>query len=678
MAAHAPSETDEHTATSTPAHTPAPRISNPPDNSSRQSTGIDDEDIEASAAKGGQPASKPTASTPNEKPDIEHTVVADDPRSWSSARKWTQLAMLSFGALIPTMAANVFFPAIDQIKSDLNASDAQISLSISLYILAQGSFPLVWAPTSEIIGRKPCFLLAMLIFSVCVGVAGAVRSIKAVIALRVLGAAGSAAMLSISAGSIADMYEPHERGVKVGIYYSAPLLGPALAPVIGGALTEAGGWQATFYAMAGLGGASCLSFFFFRETFRVERSLAWQTAKKRALTKAEESRQAQANRDVTYIGSCEADHASTRRPFWERWMRRSKPNAASTPREKLSGGAGTTVSPASSIRPHTPPEYREPADVELAPPVAPMAPSAAAQAVDEAARQEERAARMARVTTNATARSAKPAAIARAKSAGSARRVLTRDGQEIKFKPTLADVNPWSNFKHVLNQPHNVLSLIYNGLAFGSQYSLSYTAARTFAAAPYSYGPLLVGVVLLALGVGGIFGSVLGGKLSDLRLRRKGIELGHKAPAEERIKSSFLAMLLCPLAFIMYAWTVHQHVEIAAPVVSLVLIGFSTFWPYSTSLSYIVDSNVGGASGAVSCNSFFRGLTAFVASEVAGPLQDAVGDGALYTGWAVLITIGQVLITVVAFKATSWREDKLSAWAWLKFRGLRKRIARSR
>ncbi|PWN41157.1 MFS general substrate transporter [Ceraceosorus guamensis] len=573
MAGRVPSETDEHTATSTPAHTSAPRISSPPGNSLRQSTGIDDEDIEASAAKGGQPASKPTASTANEKPDIEHTVVADDPRSWSSARKWTQLAMLSFGALIPTMAANVFFPAIDQIKSDLNASDAQISLSISLYILAQGSFPLVWAPTSEIIGRKPCFLLAMLIFSVCVGVAGAVRSIKAVIALRVLGAAGSAAMLSISAGSIADMYEPHERGVKVGIYYSAPLLGPALAPVIGGALTEAGGWQATFYAMAGLGGASCLSFFFFRETFRVERSLAWQTAKQRALAKAEGSRQAQANRDIKV----------------SRHRRKSRPISLVGIEADLSHGI--------------------------------------------------------------------PAP---------------------QFKPTLADVNPWSNFKHVLNQPHNVLSLIYNGLAFGSQYSLSYTAARTFAAAPYSYGPLLVGVVLLALGVGGIFGSVLGGKLSDLRLRRKGIELGHKAPAEERIKSSFLAMMLCPLAFIMYAWTVHQHVEIAAPVVSLVLIGFSTFWPYSTSLSYIVDSNVGGASGAVSCNSFFRGLTAFVASEVAGPLQDAVGDGALYTGWAVLITFGQVLITVVAFKATSWREDKLSAWAWLKFRGLRKRIARSR
>ena len=78
------------------------------------------------------------------------------------------------------------------------------------------------------------------------------RTIGALIALRILGAAGSSAMLSVSAGSIADMYEPYERGVKVsgrvgesvcerkadgvalceppnqvGIYYSAPLLGPA-------------------------------------------------------------------------------------------------------------------------------------------------------------------------------------------------------------------------------------------------------------------------------------------------------------------------------------------------------------------------------------------------------------------------------------------------------------------
>ncbi len=43
-----------------------------------------------------------------------------------------------------------------------------------------------------------------------------------------------AAVLTIGAGTLADMYEPHERGTVLGIYYAAPLLGPSLGPIIGG------------------------------------------------------------------------------------------------------------------------------------------------------------------------------------------------------------------------------------------------------------------------------------------------------------------------------------------------------------------------------------------------------------------------------------------------------------
>lgn len=83
--------------------------------------------------------------------------------------------------------------------------------------------PLVWSPISEIFGRKPCFLIAMGIFTVSMAiVGGAAQSMAMLIAFRVIGAGGSSALLAISAGSLADMYEPAERGIKVGIYYCSP------------------------------------------------------------------------------------------------------------------------------------------------------------------------------------------------------------------------------------------------------------------------------------------------------------------------------------------------------------------------------------------------------------------------------------------------------------------------
>jgi MFS family permease len=35
------------------------------------------------------------------------------------------------------------------------------------------------------------------------------------------------------------MYEPFERGTKLGIFYAAPILGPSLGPILGGLLTQA-------------------------------------------------------------------------------------------------------------------------------------------------------------------------------------------------------------------------------------------------------------------------------------------------------------------------------------------------------------------------------------------------------------------------------------------------------
>ena len=63
----------------------------------------------------------------------------------------------------------------------------------------------------------------------------------------------------------------------LGIFYAAPLLGPALGPILGGVLTQAFSWRATFWFLAADIGINLAVFvFFFRDTFRKERSLTYQ------------------------------------------------------------------------------------------------------------------------------------------------------------------------------------------------------------------------------------------------------------------------------------------------------------------------------------------------------------------------------------------------------------------
>ena len=44
--------------------------------------------------------------------------------------------------------------AINDIKAELHATDQEISLSLSLFLLFQGVMPLLWSALSEIRGRK--------------------------------------------------------------------------------------------------------------------------------------------------------------------------------------------------------------------------------------------------------------------------------------------------------------------------------------------------------------------------------------------------------------------------------------------------------------------------------------------------------------------------------------------
>jgi MFS family permease len=62
----------------------------------------------------------------------------------------------------------------------------------------------------------------------------------------------------------------------MGLYYTAPLLGPSLGPILGGALAQVWSWRATFWFLAVCIGIAFLSFLFFHETFRKERSLTYQ------------------------------------------------------------------------------------------------------------------------------------------------------------------------------------------------------------------------------------------------------------------------------------------------------------------------------------------------------------------------------------------------------------------
>jgi len=509
--------------------------------------------------------------------DIEHVEVEDDPRKWSRTRKRIILFVISAASMIAGLGGNLYNPAISEIESELHASSEEISWTLSLFILFQGCVPIIWSAVSEVYGRKIIYLLSLTICTVGCIVAATAKSIGVLIGIRCLQAAGSSAVISIGAATLADLYEPHERGTIMGIYYCAPLLGPALGPIIGGLLTQAFDWRATFWFLTIFTGICLLVFLFFKDTFRRERSLTYQLACQRIRRRA-------------LADSRRASQASTLAENSDTGPDLEKSKIASTNKEM------TTVNPPDGqmSQPHGDVEAQGAAKVPSIPTI-----------------------------------------------------------KEVRL--TLRDVNLILPMIHVLRQLNNLTTLFASGLYFAFSYSIAYTCSRTLSN-DYHYDALKIGAVLLSFGIGNLLGSILGGRWSDHVQRRLQAENGGVRHAEMRLKSTTLAMFILPPSVLAYAWVCDQHVNVSAICVTLFLAGFSSIWIYSSTLAYIVDANVGRSSSAVACNSCFRGTFAFVAAEVAVPLQDSIRDGGLYSLWAGLLLGAEALLLLVMWKGQTWRQ----------------------
>lgn len=98
---------------------------------------------------------------------------------------------------------------------------------------------------AENYGRRVVYLLTFLLLCVFNVLCAVSTSMGMFIGMRLLSGGACASVQAVGAGTIADLWEPQERGKAVGIFSLGPILGPLTAPIIGGALTIQWNWRST-------------------------------------------------------------------------------------------------------------------------------------------------------------------------------------------------------------------------------------------------------------------------------------------------------------------------------------------------------------------------------------------------------------------------------------------------
>lgn len=151
-----------------------------------------------------------------------------DAMNFSKGRKWAIAILQSLSTFAVTFASSVYVGGIEGVVLRFEVSVEVATLGLSLFVLGFALGPLIWAPLSEMYGRKSIFVISYTAYTAFSVAAACAPSITALLLLRFFASAFGSSTMTNTGGVIADMFSRRERGLATGLFVTAPFLGPAL------------------------------------------------------------------------------------------------------------------------------------------------------------------------------------------------------------------------------------------------------------------------------------------------------------------------------------------------------------------------------------------------------------------------------------------------------------------
>ncbi|KAE8386057.1 MFS general substrate transporter [Aspergillus alliaceus] len=199
------------------------------------------------------------------------------------------------------------------------------------------------------------------------------------------------------------------------------------------------------------------------------------------------------------------------------------------------------------------------------------------------------------------------------------------------------------------------------------------TAMSTLFKEHYGLTEIQAGLTFLANGMGSIIGTIVSGRVLDMDYRRMQAkrdmqspieaERGHSSTADDdfplekaRLRLLPIFLLMQCMSVLVFGWTIHYSVHIAAPIVATFVTGWTAVSTQSIVTTYLVDIFPDQSAAATASLNLARCLSAAGGASFVMPLIDRVG-----TGVAVTICVAVQVVTAAAL-AVQWKY----AGAWRK------------
>ena len=192
----------------------------------------------------------------------------NDPLNWPVWRRDAALIALGFYSLMGGGMTPVLAAGFQAVATTYDVSTQQVAFTTGLYMLGLGVGSVIMSPTAILYGKRPVYLLGATLFIISAVWCAASPNFASLVVARVFQGIAVSPVECLPSATIAEIYFLHERAYRVGIYTLLLLGGKNLVPLVSAAIIGRMGWRWVFWIVAIVVGV-CLAmiFFFMPETF---------------------------------------------------------------------------------------------------------------------------------------------------------------------------------------------------------------------------------------------------------------------------------------------------------------------------------------------------------------------------------------------------------------------------
>ncbi|WP_229242712.1 MDR family MFS transporter [Cellulosimicrobium marinum] len=185
-------------------------------------------------------------------------MAPPDTQELPKRRVYVIFGALMLAMLLAALDQTIVATALPTIVSDLGGAE-HLSWVVTAYMLASTATTVLWGKLGDLVGRKPLFVVCILVFLAGSMLAGTSQTMGQLIAWRAVQGVGGGGLMVLAQAIVGDVVSPRERGRYQGFFGAVFGVSSVAGPLLGGFFVDNLDWRWVFYINVPIGAVALVT-----------------------------------------------------------------------------------------------------------------------------------------------------------------------------------------------------------------------------------------------------------------------------------------------------------------------------------------------------------------------------------------------------------------------------------